>query len=400
MSTFPTSTFSATEETGVAVAKSAAGGDGPLLALSANDGWGIVNYRRGLIAALRKAGYRIAVLAPDGPHSEAIRAMGASFHPVEMKPKGRSPAGDLRTFLQYRRQLKRLRPAAFLGFTIKPNIYGSMAARSLSIPVVNNITGLGAMFEGKGPLNRLVTMLYRLAIGRSAKVFFQNRDDRDLFVEQGLVSADRAALLPGSGVDLDHFRPVAAGKHDGVTFLLASRLLWAKGIREFVEAARLLSARRGDLRFRIAGPLDRPGSGAVLQSDLDEWEREGLIDYRGASSDIRTEIGEADCVVLPSYYREGVPRILLEAQAMAVPVIAADSVGCRDAVIDGETGLLCEPRSAKSLAEAMARIASLPAEARRALGDAGRARMEREFSETIVHAAYLEALLTLGINAT
>ena len=365
---------------------------GPLIALSANDGWGVINFRRGLIGALQGAGYRVAVLAPDGPHSQAIQALGAQFVPLRIDARGRSPAADLRTLTAFHRKLRALRPAAFLGFTIKPNIYGSMAAHLLGIPVINNITGLGAMFERKGPLNRLVAGLYRLALGRSAKVFFQNPDDRDLFVARGLVRAGQAGLLPGSGVDLDHFSPRPAATGGPVTFLLAARLLWAKGIGDYVEAAKLVRAEGKDVRFRLLGPLEPNGPGAVSQADLQKWREDGLIDYRGYASDVRPDLGEADCVVLPSYYREGTPRILLEAAAMAIPVIGADSVGCREAVRVGETGLLCEPRSARSLADAMLAIASMQAEARQAMGQAGRSYMERCFSEAVVHRAYLDAL--------
>ena len=366
---------------------------GPLIALSANDGWGVVNFRRGLIAALRAEGYRVAVLAPAGPHSDAIRALGALFLPVPVAARGRSPAADLATLAAYWRQLRALRPAAFLGFTIKPNIYGSIAAHALGIPVINNITGLGVVFERTGPLNRLVGGLYRVALERSAKVFFQNRDDRDLFVERGLVRSGQVALLPGSGVDLDHFQPRPRPERDGTTFLLAARLLWTKGVREFVEAARIVTALRDDVRFQILGPVEPAGPGAVAMSDLDRWSQEGVIDYRGSAADVRKELSEADCVVLPSYYREGVPRILLEAAAMAIPVIAADSVGCRDAVKPGKTGLLCEPRSAQSLADAMLQIAGMAHSDRKAMGLAGRAWMERDFGETVVHQAYRDALL-------
>ena len=365
---------------------------GPLIALSANDGWGIVNFRRGLIAALHAAGYRVVVLAPDGPHSQAIRALGADFVALPIQARGRSPVADLRTLAAYHRRLRVLRPAAFLGFTIKPNIYGSMAAHLLGIPVINNITGLGAMFERKGPLNRLVAALYRLALGRSATVFFQNPDDCGLFVQRGMVRPEQAALLPGSGVDLDHFSPRQAPSNGPVTFLLAARLLWAKGIGEYVEAARIVRAEREDVRFRLLGPVEPEGPGAVAEANLQGWRDEGLIDYRGVASDVRPKLAEADCVVLPSYYREGTPRILLEAAAMAIPVIAADSVGCREAVIAGETGLLCEPRSAESLAEAMLAIASMDAAHRQTMGRAARAFMERCFSEAVVHRAYLDAL--------
>lgn len=367
-------------------------GGGPLIAMSANDSWAILNYRRGLIAALQADGYRIAVLAPDGPLTPAIRALGADFRAVPMAARGTSPIGDLMTLIGYRRALRALRPAAYLGFTIKPNIYGSMAARSLSIPVINNITGLGVAFDRQGLLNRLVRRLYQVALGGSATVFFQNRDDRDLFVGQGLVRPGQAKLLPGSGVDTDHFAPrTRAG--GPLTFLFAARLLWTKGVREFVEAARLLKGRGENLRFRILGPVEPPGGNAVAREDLEGWQAEGLVEYRGARDDVRPEIAEADCVVLPSYYREGVPRILLEAAAMGVPVIAADSIGCREAVVDGKTGFLCAQRSVSSLADAMDRIADLAPEERRALGEAGRARMIVEFAEPLVHRAYREALI-------
>jgi glycosyltransferase involved in cell wall biosynthesis len=365
---------------------------GPLIALSANDGWGVVNFRRGLILALQAAGYRVAVLAPDGPHSQAIRALGADFVPLAMDARGRSPSADLRTLAAYHRHLRALRPAAFLGFTIKPNIYGSMAAHLLGIPVINNITGLGAMFERKGPLNRLVAGMYRLALGRSATVFFQNPDDRDLFLERRLVRPGQAGLLPGSGVDLDHFSPRPEREGSPVTFLLAARLLRAKGVGEYVEAARIVRNARDDVRFRLLGPVEPNGPGAVGQADLDRWREEGLIDYRGSVADVRPELAEADCVVLPSYYREGTPRTLLEASAMAIPIITTDSAGCREALIAGDTGFLCEPRSARSLARAMLAIASMPSGMRRAMGRAGRAYMERRFSEAVVHRAYLDAL--------
>lgn len=364
----------------------------PLIALSANDGWGIVNFRRGLIAALQADGYRVAVLAPDGPHSQAIRSLGAQFVPIPIDARGRSPAADLRTLAAFHRRLRALRPAAFLGFTIKPNIYGSMAAHLLGIPVINNVTGLGAVFERGGPLNRMVGRLYRIALRRSAKVFFQNPDDRDLFVSRRLVGPEQAGLLPGSGVDLAHFAPRPKADEGPVTFLLAARLLWAKGVGEYVEAARIVRTHRRDVRFKLLGPIEPNGPGAVAQSDLEAWQDEGLIDYGGAAADVRPELAEADCVVLPSYYREGTPRILLEAAAMAIPVIAADSVGCREAVLDGESGLLCQPRSAKSLAEAMLAVAALPSDRRRAMGQAGRSFMERRYSEAVVHRAYRDAL--------
>jgi glycosyltransferase involved in cell wall biosynthesis len=372
--------------------------DGAIVALSSNDGWSILNNRSSLIRFLLGAGYRVAVLAPEDEHSSAIRALGVDFRPVPMTPRGLSPLADARTLLAYRRQLRAAGAQAFLGFTIKPNIYGSLAARMLRIPVINNITGLGAAFAGGGWLSTIVRSLYRAALRRSATVFFQNAHDKSLFESEGLVAARQAARLPGSGVDLAHFAPQPRKTGGPITFLLPARLLWDKGIDEFVEAARRLRAGRRDLRFQILGFVERPSPAALPKAKLHEWDAEGIVEYLGSASDVRPVFAEADCIVLPTYYREGVPRVLLEASAMGLPVIASDWPGCVDAVDDGVTGLLCQPRSAENLAAAMARIAGMSAGERAAMGQAGRAKMEREFGEEIIHRAYLDALIRAGVH--
>ena len=373
----------------------------PTVVIAANDGWNIVNYRAGLIGALREAGLKVVVIAPDGPHTAAIERLGADFHPVAIRPRGMSPVADLGVVLDYVRKLRAIRPAAFLGFTVKPNVYGSIAARICHVPVINNISGLGTVFTKRDWLTWLVSGLYRLALKRSATVFFQNRDDLALFERMGLVRAEQAALLPGSGVDVDRFAPRDSGPpRQPFTFLLAARLLWDKGIAEFVEAARQVNADRGAVRFQILGMVEPPSPAAVSEEQLDEWNDEGTVAYLGAADDVRPVLAAADCVVLPSYYREGVPRVLLEAAAMAIPLITTDSPGCRDAVDDGLTGLLCQARSIDSLISVMERMLALPADRRKAMGAAGRTKMEREFREEIVHRAYLDALGKLGVSGS
>lgn len=375
-------------------------GEAPLVALGANDIWNIVNYRSGLVRALLQAEFRVAVLAPAGPHAEAVRALGAEFHEVAISPRGTSPVDDLRTLIEFRRQLKAIAPAAFLGFTAKPNIYGSLAAHSLGIPVINNISGLGSTFTRRTALTRLVVGLYRASLRRSATVFLQNPDDRELFEKERIVRRDQTGLLPGSGIDLAHFAPLErpGGAERPFTFLLAARLLWAKGVGEFAEAAARIRGAGRDARFDVLGIVEPESRTAVPLSRLETWEREGAIVYLGAATDVRAIVGAADCVVLPSYYREGVPRVLLEAAAMGVPVITTDSPGCREAVDDGVTGLLCAPRSVDSLVEAMERMLDLPPGQRRTMGLAGRAKMEREFAQEIVHRQYLTALAKAGVH--
>jgi glycosyltransferase involved in cell wall biosynthesis len=374
-------------------------GGGALIALAANDGWNIVNYRSGLVRALQAAGLRVAVLAPAGAYADAIRAMGVDFRPVPISARGTSPVNDLRTLVSFRNQLKALRPAAFLGFTAKPNIYGSLAAHSLRIPVINNISGLGSTFTRRTMLTRLVARLYRIALRRSATVFLQNPDDRRLFEESGIVRRNQTALLPGSGIDLERFAPLDSPREDRpFTFLLAARLLWDKGVGEFAEAAARVRSTGKDAKFQVLGIIEPESRAAVPLAQLEAWQRDGAVEYLGSSDDVRSTIGSADCVVLPSYYREGVPRVLLEAAAMAVPVITTDSPGCREAVDDGVTGLLCQPKSVDSLVAAMDRMIAMPGDERRRMGRCGRSKMEREFAEQIVHREYLAALARLGIH--
>jgi len=374
------------------MARQQTAGSQPMIAVAANDGRTILNYRAGLIRALQEAGYNVVAMSADGPEVPAIRAMGVEHATIPVSARGTSPLADLRTLAAYYTHLRALRPAVFLGFTIKPNIYGSMAAQALGIKVINNITGLGAVFARRTALTRFVTSLYRGALRRSATVFFQNQEDLALFRQLNLVREEQARLLPGSGVDLAHFAPRPRKSERPFTLLFAARLLWAKGVGEYVEAARRILADRNDLRFHILGIIEPPGSTAVPAETLRQWEDEGLIKFLGSAEDVRGAFAEADCVVLPSYYREGVPRVLLEASAMSIPVITTDTPGCREAVEDGVTGFLCAPRDVDSLVEAIKRMRRLSGSQRQAMGRAARKKMEREFREDIVHRAYLEAL--------
>jgi glycosyltransferase involved in cell wall biosynthesis len=360
--------------------------------ISINASWNVYNFRRGLIRELQQAGYRVVALSPDDGHAPRLAELGVEHVPLAMDSAGVSPLRDLGLLLRYWRALRRIRPDAFLGYTAKPNVYGSLAAHSLGIKVVNNVSGLGTAFIKRGLLTRIVKLLYRLAFRRSATVFFQNPEDLDLFVRERIVRADKAALLPGSGVDLSLFapQPKPAGE-SGFAFILVARLLWDKGVGEYVEAARALRRTHPEARLRLLGFVDVANRTAVPRADVDRWVAEGTIDYLGAADDVRPFIAAADCVVLPSY-REGLPRVLLEAAAMARPLIASDAPGCRHVVEEGVNGFLCAVRDAGSLADAMRRMIALPPERRAAMGAAARARIEREFDERIVAARYVEAL--------
>jgi glycosyltransferase involved in cell wall biosynthesis len=363
--------------------------------LSANSDWNIANFRGGLIRALRRAGYRPVVIAPHDPAAQArMRELDVERIAVRIQRSGLNPLADLALLARYRRLLKRLRPTAYLGYTIKPNVYGSLAAASLGIPAIPNVSGLGTAFIRNGPLQRIVKALYRVAFRRSPVVFFQNDEDRALFVDQGLVRAGQARVVPGSGVDLERFAPAQMIEGEPV-FLLIGRLLRDKGVVEFAEAARLLRTELPSARFQLLGPIDEGNLTAINRNELESWIADGVVEYLDTTEDVRPFIAAATAVVLPSY-REGLPRSLLEAAAMARPLIAADVPGCRDVVEDGSNGYLCAVRDAASLASAMRRMARLPPSQRLAMGEAARRKVQERFNEDFVVQEYLEVLADLG----
>lgn len=374
------------------------------IVLSINSSWNLVNFRSNLIARLIAEGFEVVALSPADmspadDHVPALTALGVRHIALDIDAKGVSPLGDLRLTVQYRRILRALRPVAFLGWTIKPNVYGSLASRSLGIPVINNISGLGTAFIKVNLLTRIVRLLYRVALSRSSTVFFQNGQDRDLFVEQRLVRAAQTVLLPGSGIDLAQFVPVAEAESaiepGGPVFLLVARLLRDKGVVEFVDAARIVRAERPDAAFHLLGFLDAENRTAIPRAEIEAWEREGVVRYLGSASDVRPYLAGATAVVLPSY-REGMPRSLLEAAAMGRPLIATDVPGCTEIARAGENAILCRVRDARSLADAMlAMLALTPAE-RAALGARSRAIAETEFDVSVVETRYLEAIARAG----
>ena len=359
--------------------------------LAANSSWNIVNFRTGLVRALQADGYEPVVVAPGDPAAdERLAKLGVERIGVKLQRSGLNPLADFGLSREYHRILSKLRPVAYLGFTIKPNIYGSLASGRLGIPAIANISGLGTAFIKRGPLLLLVTSLYRLALRRAGVVFFHNAADRAEFIDRRIVRPEQAELLPGSGVDLDRFAtsPLPPGP---VTFLLIGRLLGDKGVREFAAAARLVRQQRPDVRCQLLGPIDEGNRTAIGRDELDQWVSEGIVDYLGTADDVRPTIERASAVVLPSY-REGMSRALLEAAAMARPLIATNVPGCREVVEEGINGFRCDVRDPGSLAQAMSRLADLTHSERAAMGAASRRLVEDRFGETVVIDAYRAAL--------
>lgn len=360
--------------------------------IALNTAWNLVNFRSGLIRGLVAHGYEVIAVAPVDKYAHRLSSLGCRYSPLAMDNQGTNPGRDLLLLIRFLKLMRTEKPDVYLGYTVKPNVYGSLAAHALRIPVINNVAGLGTVFTKAGWLNRFVRGLYQIVLSKSARVFFQNDDDRQLFVLGGLVSEAVTDRLPGSGIDLDQFTPEPLPGRLPLRFLLIARMLWDKGVREFVEAASLLKQRGVDAEFCLLGFLDVQNPTAISRSQMDEWVSAGAIRYIGVSDNVREEIVHAECIVLPSFYREGTPRTLLEAAAMARPIVTTDSVGCRDVVDDGINGFLCRPMDASDLAEKMARIAAMSADEREVMGLRGREKVEREFDEQIVIDKYIKAI--------
>lgn len=364
------------------------------IVISRNTAWSLYNFHSGLIKALIKEGYQVVAVAPDDEYTQRLKNCGCRFIALPMDNHGTHPGRDLLLLLQYLRLLRRERPAIYLGYTIKPNVYGSLAAQALGIRVVNNISGLGVTFLRNNLLTKIVRSLYKLALYRSTRVFFQNAEDQELFVKAGLVRREATDRVPGSGIDLTKYQP---GPPPGLTgrpfrFLLAARMIKHKGIGDFVKGAKIVRRRFPETEFQLLGFLNPRDPNAISVEELTAWQDEGVIRYLGETDDVRPYLANADCAVLPSGYPEGVPRSLLEAAAMARPIITTDTVGCRNVVDDGVNGFLCRKANPEHLAEKMMQVIGLTPERRLKMGNTGRCKVEREFDENIVIRKYVDTI--------
>jgi glycosyltransferase involved in cell wall biosynthesis len=368
------------------------------IAIVANTAWYLYNFRLNLARALRDAGHESVFISPADPYAAKLQQAGFVHRHWPLSGAGKNPLSELRSILDLRKQFRKEKPGAVLSFTPKGNIYSGLALLGCPGVLVPNISGLGGVFSAGGPLAALVRGLYRLAIARRAShVFFQNEEDMAQFAAAGIAEPSRAERLMGSGVDLKRFpmRPLpSVGGQTAVTFLLVARLIPEKGIPEYVDAARALHKQGARARFQLLGaPADERG---LSLSQVRAWHDEGAIEYLGTSDDVPEVMAHADCLVLPSYYREGVPRSLIEGAAMGRPVITTDMPGCRDVVEPGINGWICQPRSVESLQKTMQAFLDMPASERSTMGRRSRQKVEAAFSEESVLRRYEEILAWLG----
>ena len=351
------------------------------IALSANTAWNLANFRRPIIEALLERGDEVVVIAGQDDAQAHLQEIGCAVLNANVHSKGSNPVRDAALALELRRHYSRTKPDVVLNFTIKPVIYGTIAASSLGIPVINTITGLGLIFTHPHwyyrMLRGVVLMAYRRVL-RNTTVIFQNVEDRELFISKGIVKAEQTHLVRGSGVELPETTAPPA-ENANVRVILPGRLVWTKGVRVFAEAARLLKDVQAPVEMVLVGQIPLNDRTAIAEAQVKQWEQNGVLAWWGWRDDMHQVYAEADIVCMPSLYGEGVPRTLIEAAAHGRPVIAADNRGCRDIVCDGINGGLVPQDDPEALAQAIQQLAA-DRELRLQMGAAGREIVRSGFS--------------------
>jgi glycosyltransferase involved in cell wall biosynthesis len=365
------------------------------IVIVSNTSWSLFNFRLSIARSLKENGNEVVLIAPYDEYSKRLEKE-FEYHDIYMNNKGTNPKEDIKTTIDFYKLYKQIKPDVVLHYTIKPNIYGTIACNLLGIQTVNNIAGLGTLFIKQNFVTKIAKWLYKYSQSKADKIFFQNSDDYEMFTNEGLVEKSKGDVLPGSGVDTNKFLPIEHVKEDDkFRFLLIARMLWDKGVGEYVEAAKIVKSKYPNVEFQLLGFLDVINISAISKEQMQVWVDEGLVNYLGVSDNVKEEIVKADCIVLPSFYREGTPRTLLESASMAKPIVTTDNVGCRDVVDDGVNGYLCEVRNTQDLADKMEMMLNLSEDERKVMGEAGRVKMINEFDEKIVIGKYLEALKQL-----
>jgi len=359
--------------------------------ISINTFWNIYNFRVELINALQSKGHEVIALAPKDAYATKLEALGVKCVNINMNQQGINPFGDLKLIRDYYSIFKMIQPDLILSYTIKPNIYGNLAAKILAIPTINNISGLGTIFIKKTVISYIGRLLYKIGLTCSSHVFFQNNEDQQLFIKYKLIKPTKNSVIPGSGVDTTYFKSNRT-TNLGNRFLFVGRLIRDKGVIEFLEAALKILQTYPDKQFLLIGELDCNNKTALNKSSLDYYlNQSSQIQYLGKTDDIKSLLSEVDVMVLPSY-REGLSKSLTEAASMSLPIITTDVPGCREVVEHKFNGILCQVKSMSSLENAILEMILLSNETRHSMGLKGRLKIIDTFSNTIVIKTYLQQI--------
>ena len=349
--------------------------------------------REALMMRLLKEGCDVYILTHTNSFVTQVEKTGLKV--INIGSGNLNPIKVFQYIYNLRSTLKKIKPDVCLTFSIRPAIWGNLITRQLKIPTITNITGVGPLFISKNIVYRAARTLYRNALSKTRKVFFQNYDDMNLFIESGFVKGSIAERIPGSGIDYNKFSPLILQEKDPDTFifLFIGRLIKDKGIFEYISAARSISKKFPNAIFNVIGPFwtQNLKKNTITRTQLQNWIDEGVIDYLGEKKDVRKFIAEADCIILPSY-REGTSNTLLEAASMEKPAITTNTTGCKEIVSDNETGFLCKVKDELDLADKMEKMILLSPEKRKEMGKKARQKIIKEYDKQIVIEAYLAAI--------
>lgn len=360
-----------------------------------NIAWTISTFRRYLIQELIEKGYEVVCVADTDDFSDAsldiITALGARFLRVHLDRKGINPFSDLQYFLTLFKLFRKEKPDLIIHYTMKPVIYGSIAAWLAKIPSFAILTGLGSSFIRQGILNKIIFALLKLSLSKATKVFFLNETDKELFLNKNLCSLQTTYLLPGEGVDTQEYDKCDTIPSAKVRFMLIARLLKDKGIYEYIEAAKIIKKRFPEAEFLLAGGFDTGNPTAIKSNEVENWANENIICYLGKTDTIKDFFVQTDVIVLPSY-REGLSRLLLEAASCQKPLITTNVPGCKELVHENINGFLCKPKDIDSLVHAITKMVSLPPSERKKFGANSRKIVQDHFGKERVNAIYLKMI--------
>ena len=366
-------------------------GKGRKIILSSNTAFSLYNFRLSLMRTLKKRSFEVVVVSPEDERYSELLKKEFEFYPVKnLDRKGTNPIKDFKLMLEYFLLFKRIRPSLVINFTIKPNIYGSISAGLLNVPSISVITGLGYTFIEESWLTNLVKILYRIAFSFNRAVIFLNSEDLKTLEP---LCRSKSFLIESEGIDIRIFNSSFCKdtKKNVFTFLFVGRLLKDKGVYELIQAFKRLKQENPELKLIIVGSPDEGNPDSIREEEVENWVKDGLIEWYGFQEDVRPFYCLADCVVLPSY-REGVPKVLLEAMAMEKPVITTDSVGCRNVCADGVNGFLVKPKDVESLYLAMKKMIELDPKTLNEMGKQGRKLVEEKYEVMKIVNKYIEVI--------
>jgi glycosyltransferase involved in cell wall biosynthesis len=360
------------------------------IAIVANSAWSVYNFRMDLIRHFLLR-FEVLIIAPKDEFAGELVKVGCTYLDIHFNNRSENPLLDYALYKSLKRIYQAEKPDFIFHYVIKPNIYGSLAAANYGIQSVAVITGLGYTFDRHNWLNRIVSFLYRKALKKASEVWFLNQEDANLFIQRKLVAVQKIKILPGEGINTSHFFPLSnkpVARTKAFQFLMSTRLLKSKGVAIYVQAAGMLKLKYREVRFELIGFFEKNHPDSISDSELRHWQKKGIIHYGGFASDVRPFLRQADCFVFPSFYHEGIPRCLLEAAAMEIPIVTSLNTGCKEVVQEGVNGFLCAPNNAVDLAARMEEMMKLTPDQRTLLGKNGRELVSVKFGIELILKEY------------